>query len=66
MWCLWKNITHVSSIECFLGLMIWMREKNIQGLSVTCKAHLHGTRPEAIQQFNASAVSKWIYYTLKK
>lgn len=41
-------------------------EKMYSGLPVTCQAHLQGTRPEAMQQFNASAVSKWIYYTLKK
>ena len=66
MWCLWKNITHGSSIECFLGLMILMMKKKYSGLPVMCQAHLQGTRPEAMQQFNASAVSKWIYYTFKK
>jgi hypothetical protein len=39
--------------------------KNVQGLSIIHKAYFQGTRPEAVQQFNAFALSKCKYYTLK-
>ena len=38
----------------------------IQGLSVMYKAHLQGTRPEAMEHFNAFASSKYIHYTFFK
>lgn len=38
----------------------------IQKLSVMCKAHLQGTRPEAMKYFNAFAFSKQIHYTFFK
>ena len=43
-----------------------MKKKYIQGLSVMYKAHLQGTRPEAMEHFNAFAFSKQIYYTFLK